>query len=615
MQRFGRNLLAFVWPAPRGGDLLRASRERLLILFALIAGMGGTTTALSSLYLFAEQPLISAGGLVGALLLFAVPVHFHLTGAFRRSAWAMIALYVAPILFTILPTGGLLAGSSLYLLAAPIIAGLLLGLRAALAVGGGVFLAVVALYLWRDGLGEPVHGMDRSAMAYSFAYALGILVLGLAVAVGTFHRVMEATNLALKQARDEAESADAAKTQFLANMSHELRTPLNGILGFADLLSAMPLPPEAKTYLRHVRAAGGDLLSLVNDVLDFTRAAGGAMALEALAFDPHVLVDDLRARIGVRAEAKDLELEIRVADNVPHAVRGDPLRLRQVLGNLLDNAVKFTEAGRIVLDVSATTGPGEGAGETCRLRFEVRDSGPGIPAAALPTLFDRFTQADSSTTRRYGGSGLGLAIVRALVELMGGEVGVESTPGEGSLFHVTLSLPLATGLPAVEAGTAPPRRRAQHPGRILLVEDSETNQELFRAVLTGAGHVVEIAENGQIALDALKARSFDMVLMDGQMPVMGGRATSLAIRAADAPYSRLPIIAITADALAGQDRNYRSAGMNDYLAKPVEPLRMLAKIDLWMGRQVPATIPPPAQNGAPTNGTPENGTPPAAPQS
>ena len=593
-RRTAAALRAFLWPAPRGGDLLRAARERLLILFALIAGIGGTTTALSSLHLFPQQPLISAGGLAGALLLFAVPVCFHLGLGFRRCAWLLILLYVAPILVTILPTGGLLAGSALYLLAAPVITGMLLGLRPALGVGAVVFLAVLGLYLWRDRTGLPVHGMDPDAMAYSIGYALAILVLGLTVAVGAFHGVVEATNRALKRARDEAEAANEAKTQFLANMSHELRTPLNGILGFADLLSAMNLPPEAASYLRHIRTAGGDLLLLVNDVLDFTRASHGAMTLEAVAFDPRDLLEELRGRIGFRAEQKGIALDIAVAPEVPRALRGDPLRLRQVIGNLLDNAVKFTEAGRVDLAVEAT----KTADGTHRLSFTVSDTGPGIPAEALARIFERFPQADSSTTRRYGGSGLGLAIVHALVELMGGTVTVDSAPGRGSRFTVLLTLPEAQGLPAAAAPQAL-RRRAEHPGRILLVEDSETNQELFRAVLAGAGHVVEIAPNGRAALDALDSRPFDLVLMDGQMPVMGGHDATRAIRGSGRDYASLPIIAITADALSVENGGYRKAGMNDQLAKPVEPQRMLAKVDLWMGRRVPATIPSGSEEDSP----------------
>ncbi|MEQ8348477.1 MAG: ATP-binding protein [Sneathiellaceae bacterium] len=594
--RLRRAVRAFLWPDPRNGNLIQAARERLLIQFSLLAGVGGTATALAWWNLAALLPLTLSLALLGGLSLFLVPVHFHLTGAFRRSAWMLVLLYVAPILSTSLATGGLLAGTTLYLLAAPVIAGLLLGMRPALLVGGAVFLAVVALYLGQEQLNPPVHRMAPRAMAFSYGYAMAILVLGLAAAIGTFQAMVDRTNRALDRARVEAEAANEARAQFLANMTHELRTPLNGILGFADLLAGRDLDEEARDHLRHIRGSGRDLLALVNDVLDFSRAETGALRLEAVPVDLPALLAELQQRFLPRCAAKGLAFSATLEPEVPPLVSGDPLRLRQVIGNLLDNAVKFTDAGSVRLTVgldgmAGTPAPaGDGtSGPVATLRFTVADTGPGIPAAALATLFDRFTQADSSTTRRYGGSGLGLAIVHTIAGLMGGTAGVESRPGAGSRFWATARLPVlavaAQGEAAATAAAPPRQRRARHPGDVLVVEDSPTNQDLFRTVLTGAGHRVQIAPNGQAALQALRRDRFDLVLMDGQMPVMGGLDATRAIRRSGEPFARVTIVALTANALAHDAAAFRDAGMNDYLAKPVDLNLLLDKVDEWIARR------------------------------
>ncbi|MFC3231045.1 ATP-binding protein [Marinibaculum pumilum] len=572
---------------------MRAARERLLVLFSLFAGGGGLITALGQLDRWREIPEVAAVAVIGSLAMLVVPLHFHLTGAFARSAWILVAVYLATIATAAALSGGLLAAPALYLLSAPIGTALLLGMRPALGVGAATIAIFLAFDRLRDHLGLPAHGLDPDLWSRDLAFVLALLTIALTLVAGAFHAVMDSTNRRLRQARDEAEAANEAKSQFLANMSHELRTPLNGILGFADLLGDQPLTADGRLHLRQIRNSGADLLALVNDVLDFSRAETGALPLERLALDLAELVEDLRQRFAPRIRAKGLRLETAIAQQVPRQVMGDPLRLRQVLGNLLENAVKFTDRGTIRLSVAC-----DDADRPTQLLLEVADSGIGIPAAALPTLFDRFTQADSSTTRRYGGSGLGLAIVRALVHRMGGEVTVSSEPGRGSRFQVRLPLQAAedetavSATPAEPATTAPPPPgaaeglpRARHPGRVLLVEDSETNQILFRTVLAGAGHRVEVAENGRIALEALQRSPFDLVLMDGQMPVMGGLDAARAIRASGAPFADVTIIALTANLLDRDSASFDAAGMDDFLGKPVDLKHLLEKVDSWIGRR------------------------------
>ncbi|MFC3231038.1 ATP-binding protein [Marinibaculum pumilum] len=583
-------LRRWVWPDEHGADLVRTAQERLLLVFSMTAGLCGIATSIVSSRQGFADTVVYASGLVGLLLLFLVPACFHLTRNYRGCAWLLLACYAIPAATALSLTGGLLAGGVMWLFFVPVLGGLLLGLRPALALGAALILLYLAFYFGRDLLGPPVHGMDPARMNDDAITVLVVLTAGVSVMLGSFHRVVERTNRRLKEARDAAEAANEAKSRFLANMSHELRTPLNGLLGFADLLAVRPLDPEAREYLQHIRGAGSDLLALVNDVLDYNRVETGAVRLEIVPFDLHALLEQLRQRALPRAAAKGLAVRAELAPDLPCAVRGDPLRLRQVLGNLLDNAVKFTDRGTVTLTAELLAR----MDQTVELRFSVADTGAGIPPEALPTLFDRFTQADNSTTRRYGGSGLGLAIVRSLVALMDGQVSVASTPGAGSTFRATVVLQAAdpADLPALRhRAAAPPAAAAAAaaagavPARILVAEDNAANQRLFGTLLSAAGYRVEVVADGQAALDALRQSRFDLVLMDGQMPVLDGLETARRIRAAGSSWSSVPILALTADALAGDRNAYLEAGMDDYLTKPVDLRELLGKVESWIGRQ------------------------------
>jgi len=384
--------------------------------------------------------------------------------------------------------------------------------------------------------------------------------------------------LALQEAKARAEQASLAKGRFLANMSHEIRTPLNAVLGLTHLLEQTRLDREQEGFVAKVRLAGAALLEVVNDVLDLSKIEAGELLIEHAPFRPARLLEELEDLMSVQAQAKGLRLAVEAVPALPEWVLGDAARLRQVLTNLLGNAIKFTERGSVRLRVLPAGGT--------RLRFEVHDTGIGIAPEAQARLFKPFAQADASTTRRFGGTGLGLSIVKRLGEMMGGAVGLDSTPGQGSLFWVELPLPPA------ETGASEPAALPTQPLdglRVLVVDDSDLNREVACRILQGAGAEVVLAGNGQQALRLLRAGArVDVALMDVHMPEMDGCAATRAIRD-DPALAGLPVVALTAGALASERDQALAAGMDAFIGKPFEPAQLLQTLYKLTG-----------QGGAPT---------------
>ena len=396
----------------------------------------------------------------------------------------------------------------------------------------------------------------------------------------------------LAQAR--AELANQAKSDFLAAMSHEIRTPLNSLVGFADLLSESgTLAPEQSRQVELIRSASGALLTVLNDILDFSKIEAGATEIEHRPFDLPALIETCAKLTGAAAHAKQLEIRVRTSPDLPPTLMGDDARLRQVLLNLLNNAVKFTAAGFVELAVETLPQADE---RRALIRFSVTDTGPGIPKAKQGRLFQRFSQIDSSISRTFGGTGLGLAISRGLVERMGGEIGVDSDDRAGATFWFTLALQRSPASVQADAARLVAARAPAKTGRVLVVEDVAVNQELARAVLEAAGHRVDVVGDGADAVSAVQAQTYDLVLMDVQMPGMDGMTATRRIRALDHPSRHLPIVAMTASVFPEQVRQFRRAGMNDHVAKPFKRPDLYAVVERWLpdgeGARSAASAPP-----------------------
>lgn len=426
-----------------------------------------------------------------------------------------------------------------------------------------------------SGESEALFGEERarraSRVAQLLAGTLGLVVVALLVLMAR-----------MREARREAQAASAAKTQFLATMSHEIRTPLHGLLGMSQLLKESRLEGEQREYVEMLEHSGRTLLTLVNDVLDLERVERGKVELCVAAYEPAKLfAAELRAW-EAQARAKAIELRAEGWERLPERALGDEARIRQVVANLLSNAMKFTARGSITLAVEV-----QGSGEQRVATVEVRDTGIGIAADSLARIFEQFSQADQTISRRYGGTGLGLSIARRLVELMGGAMAVESEPGVGTKFRFTLPMlearSEARGEGRSPAGAAQARGAVHWPScgraRVLLVEDNAVNQRIAQKILEKAGCEVETVDNGQAALEALERGSYCAVFMDCQMPVMDGLTATRELRRLG---RQVPVIALTASAMAAEKERCLQAGMDDYLTKPMD----LAELDRVLRRWV-----------------------------
>lgn len=395
----------------------------------------------------------------------------------------------------------------------------------------------------------------------------------------------------LAQARAQAESASRAKGEFLAHMSHEIRTPINAVVGMAYLALKTALTVQQRDYLEKIRDSGRHLHNLVNDILDFAKIEAGKLRLERSVFSLQDLIERVEAIAGIKAQEKGLVLRLEIDRNIPPLLNGDEIRISQILLNYLNNAIKFTDRGSVHLRAQLL----EKDHAQCRLRFEVEDSGIGLTEEQIGRLFHSFEQADLSTTRKFGGTGLGLAISRQLAEMMGGEVGVESVYGQGSIFWASLRVDIANS-DSLPDDTASSTELDSGPANlngvsILLAEDNLLNQQIAREMLEEFGARVRVANNGSEAIDLLQQEKFQAVLMDVRMPEMDGIEATQHIRS-NLLFEKIPIIAMTANARSEDREACLLAGMNDFIAKPIDPLQFFRILRKW--------LPPVAQVASPT---------------
>jgi PAS domain S-box-containing protein len=385
---------------------------------------------------------------------------------------------------------------------------------------------------------------------------------------------------ALKEAKQQALESANVKEQFLANMSHEIRTPINSVIGFTNLLQKTTMTEEQKQFVNLIQSASENLLTIINDILDISKIEAGMLRIEKNPFSLRGLCNSIETMFYHKAREKSLSFSIYIQENIPDTLNGDAVRLTQILVNLISNAIKFTQKGGITINITLVNQTSESA----RLRFMVKDSGIGIPADKLEAVFERFEQGETDTTRKYGGTGLGLSIVRNLVELQGGTISVNSEPGKGTefIFEIAYSLvtvgePVATTLPdkaEIDPGAFPD-------AKILVVEDNAMNQLLIKYTFQNWKVNFELADNGAKAIEWLQRSTFDLVLLDIQMPLMDGYATSQTIR--KELKSDIPIIAMTAHALAGEREKCLSYGMNDYISKPIHEKELYMLLKRYLG--------------------------------
>ncbi|MBM4776274.1 MAG: response regulator [Archangiaceae bacterium] len=541
--RWSRWTESLLSPALRAADVVWRARflVECLVLGAFVA------FAFAGVYFALGRPFEALTTFCGALGLSGCVVGLRWATSYEPLAWVAMLVCLGIFSLPVFTEAALDPAVLAWVSVVPYVGALILRPRHAVLWVVTSLVALVLLMVLR-GAAPHLAPSPWLSLARVMALVVSVFIFGL-----RFSREQA-------QALAQLDSANRAKSAFLATMSHEIRTPMNGVLGVTEVLLAGPLDVETREKLSLVRESGHTLVALINDILDFSKIEAGKLRTEPVDFDLPLLVEDVSGLHRSSARLKGVEFTVTIDDAVPRVMRGDSVRLKQVLTNLVSNAVKFTERGEVRVSVE-----GLGGG---RVRFVVSDTGIGIPAMALDKLFTPFEQADGSTTRRFGGTGLGLALSQNLVRLMGGSITVESVPQIGSRFAFELAFEpgvLALAQEPIEATV--PERRTELP--VLVVDDNLINLKVACSLVEKAGYRTETAANGQVALEKVQSGHYLLVLMDCHMPVMDGFQATERIRGLDGDVSMTPIVALTASAMPDELEACKRAGMNDCLTKPV----------------------------------------------
>ena len=540
--------LGIFWPCVENDEFLLAARKRLIGSMALLTSVIGVASgAFSFSSTLSAAPIVSVIGVFGPIIVLVAPFVVQQTGRVLEGGCVIICYLVAHITTLSLTNGGLLWPTAIYLAGIPLLSTLIIGYRktsivSAIVIVDLIFLSTMTVPGW-------------------VCFTLIILTITSTIALSIFQSQMDNTTQKLLQLSNEANDANQAKSKFLANMSHEIRTPLNGVIGILQLFRDSDLDEDQHQLLSVGAASANSLLTILNDILDYSKIAANGIQLEKVSFNRDQIVDGVYSAMFRIAKDKGVKLHLNIDDSIPVRLLGDPVRLQQVVANFVSNALKFTENG----DVEVRMERGSFGNE---IKISVADSGIGMSPEACDRVFEKFQQAETSTTRKFGGTGLGLTIAKELVELHGGKIGVISTLGEGSTFWFTF--PLLEGEPIQEKPLSNPNIILDYSStQILVAEDNKTNRLIANKMLNKFGVMPKIVNDGVQAVAACETQKFDLIFMDIQMPNMDGVDATKEIRKAGATNAKTPIIALSANIMMEQKMSYLRNGMSACLEKPL----------------------------------------------
>ncbi len=583
----------FFWPPVIDGDYLDAARKRCLLVVsiavAIIGSLSGWRNFETSMDTYPVQTIIA---IIVPLVFLVCPFLIARTSRVRGVAWFFLAFSYVGIVAVAIIAGGMFSRSALFLLPWAVMATLFLGWKEGVGAAVIVVCTYLALYFMRGMIAPSVYEMSIDVLSHWLLVGLSMTLVMLIVGAAIFQREMEHAAIKLCEARSEAESANRAKSDFLAMMSHEIRTPMNGVLGMAEMLEDTELTDQQRLYAETISNSGASLMTVINDILDLSKIEAGHISLTNKPFTLRSFIEQISMLFKLRANQQQLDLIIELDENLPDHISGDAGRIRQILINLIGNALKFTEKGHIKLKVSGAAMAGD-----VELSFVVEDTGIGIPEDKIDDIFRKFKQVEGTTTRRFDGAGLGLAISRQLAHAMGGDITAQSVCGEGCTFTFNVTLPIAAAIPsspvrARETSVVITRHEDGSPSgtelktsriRVLIAEDNDVNRLVMKSMIDEARYDLCFAVNGIKALAAYRASAFDIVLMDVSMPEMDGYEAARAIRNFERETSArsTPIICVTAHAFDDQREKTISAGMDDYLSKPIRREQLTAMLTKW----------------------------------